>query len=177
MQWDDLAIMRTLGCGSFGRVRLVQNKTTQEPYALKALKKVRVKQMKQEKSIMNEKTALEEMQHQFVLKLVSTFKDKRQLYMLLELVTGGELFTVNANTGPLGEAKAKFYVSQIIIAFEALHRQGWVYRDLKPEVQFLIIFFYFFLERVVNTFNLPRRTFFWTLKGTAKSSISASRSA
>ncbi len=133
-QWSDLDILRTLGCGSFGRVRLVQHKVTKEPYALKSLKKAQIQQMKQEKSIMNEKTVLSEMKNQFVLRLVATYKDPAQLFMLLELITGGELFSVNATQGPLGEASGKFYVSQIILAFEALHRNGWVYRDLKPEV-------------------------------------------
>mmetsp|Transcript_18003 Transcript_18003/g.58771 ORF Transcript_18003/g.58771 Transcript_18003/m.58771 type:complete len:960 (-) Transcript_18003:2139-5018(-) len=132
-KWEDLDIFRTLGCGSFGRVRLCRNKHNGTTYALKGLKKRAVEQMKQEKSIMNEKRCLEQLRHPFILRLFATYKDPAKLYMLLELVLGGELFTLNASIGPFKENDAKFFAGCIVLAFEEMQRYGWVYRDLKPE--------------------------------------------
>ena len=63
-----------------------------------------------------------------------TFKDRHYLYMLLEVVLGGELFTVLKRRGKLPDADARFYAANILLFFEAMHKHHTVYRDLKPEV-------------------------------------------
>lgn len=67
------------------------------------------------------------------MKLYGTFQDPRSLYFILEYVVGGEFFTHLRAAGRLTEKTAKFYIAEIILAFEYLHSRQIVYRDLKPE--------------------------------------------
>lgn len=83
---------------------------------------------------MNEKAILSEIRHPFVNRLLRTFKDRHYLYMLLEVVLGGELFTVLKRKGKLPDDDARFYASNITLFFEIMHKHHTVYRDLKPEV-------------------------------------------
>jgi serine/threonine protein kinase len=76
-----------------------------------------------------------QLDHPFIVRLVSTFKDKAQLYMVMELCLGGELFTLlnNQPQGRFNEHTARFYVACVVSAFEHMHSQNMCYRDLKPE--------------------------------------------
>ena len=78
---------------------------------------------------------LAQVNHPFVLGLVQTFQDKDSLFMLLELVQGGELFTLlsNQETGCLPADHAKFYAACTIAGLAAMHDRSIIYRDLKPE--------------------------------------------
>jgi CRP-like cAMP-binding protein len=97
VQFDDLRFMATLGTGTFGRVKLVQHKRTAATYAMKILQKAQVVQFQQQRNVINEKKVMAEAKHPFVLELVNTYKDRDCLYMLLEVVQGGELFTYLQN--------------------------------------------------------------------------------
>jgi serine/threonine protein kinase len=89
----DFNISRTLGTGSFGRVHLVQHKMTGQFFAMKVLKKSEVVRLKQVEHIINEKTILEKTHHPFLVNMVATFQDAVNIYMVLEYVSGGEMFT------------------------------------------------------------------------------------
>ena len=101
---------------------------------MKCLQKAQVVAYKQELNIMNEKNLLLEAVHPFVLNLIATFKDDHQLYMLMELVQGGELFSLLHNQGGKIPTKdAQFYGACVVSALSFLHSKCIVYRDLKPE--------------------------------------------
>jgi CRP-like cAMP-binding protein len=130
-------IMRLLGIGSFGAVKLVQHKDTKHTCALKQLQKHQIVITKQQSNTMNEKRALLECPHPFTLRLLGTTQDVDCLYMLLELVQGGELFRLLHGDGtedhPMSTTQARFYAACVTTVFEYLHENDWVYRDLKPE--------------------------------------------
>lgn len=131
-----LELRNTLGTGTFGRVKLAVHKKTGKAYALKMLQKSQIVALRQEKNIMNEKMVLQMVNHPFILKLYSTYKDKHRLYMLLELVQGGELFSRLQNNDTPGRVPvrdARFYAACVVDALAHLHSQYIVYRDLKPE--------------------------------------------
>lgn len=132
---SDLREVSTLGTGTFGRVKLMQHKQTGEPYAMKVLQKAQVIAYKQQKNVMNEKNVMVEADHPFILKLVTTFKDRYCLYMLLELVLGGELFTYlhGGDIEYLSSGHARFYTACVLQAFMYIHEKHIAYRDLKPE--------------------------------------------
>lgn len=91
---NDFELLRTLGTGSFGRVQLVQSKHNQRFYAVKILKKYQVVRMKQVEHTNDERRMLQDVKHPFLITLWGTFQDNRNLYMVMDFVEGGELFSL-----------------------------------------------------------------------------------
>jgi len=129
----DFDVGVTLGTGSFGRVRFVTHKQTGSFWAIKMLKKAEVIRLQQVEHMISEKNILSQLDHPFIVRLAGTFQDVKYLYMVLEYIVGGEFFTHLRKSGRFDNDAAKFYVSQIILAFECMHKDDYIYRDLKPE--------------------------------------------
>ena len=132
-KWRDLELRRILGTGTYGRVKLVVHKPTGKTYALKCMRKGLIVKEKQVKHVVQEKQILAMVRHPFILGLVGTYQDNGELYMLLELALGGELFTLLGKRAPLKDSASRFYAAQVVAVFAYLHSQSVVYRDLKPE--------------------------------------------
>ncbi|TVY13690.1 cAMP-dependent protein kinase type 2 [Lachnellula arida] len=129
----DFDILRTLGTGSFGRVHLVQSKHNQRFYAVKVLKKAQVVKMKQVEHTNDERRMLQEVKHPFLITLWGTFQDSKNLYMVMDFVEGGELFSLLRKSQRFPNPVAKFYAAEVTLALEYLHSKQIIYRDLKPE--------------------------------------------
>merc|ERR1711871_1200924 len=106
---------------------------TGNTYALKCMRKAQVVATKQQSHVIHEKTILGMMEHPFILSLVQTYQDAGELYMLMELALGGELFTLLAKRAPLFDQPAKFYSACVVSMFSYMHSLKVIYRDLKPE--------------------------------------------
>jgi serine/threonine protein kinase len=91
---QDFTISRTLGTGSFGRVHLVQSKHNQRFYAVKVLKKAQVVKMKQVEHTNDERKMLQRCRHPFLITLWGTWQDAKNLYMVMDFIEGGELFSL-----------------------------------------------------------------------------------
>lgn len=125
----------TLGTGTFGRVRLVTYQHTAKThiFALKMLKKSEIIRLKQVEHIKSEKTILSQISHPFIVNLYAHFQDEKSLYMLMEYVIGGELFSQLRKVGRFSNDTSRFYAAEIVLALQYLHSKNIVYRDLKPE--------------------------------------------
>eukprot|EP00919_Chromeraceae_sp_WS-2016_P033331 GHVR01078734.1.p1 GENE.GHVR01078734.1~~GHVR01078734.1.p1 ORF type:complete len:285 (-),score=39.98 GHVR01078734.1:580-1434(-) len=130
---DDFELVRTLGTGSFSRVFLATLKDSNEPFAVKRMKKVVLIRQKQVEHVKCEKNTMRSLDHPFIVKMGGTFHDQRYIYLLMEYVPGGEFFTHLRRAGRFDNDTAKFYAALIILIFEYLHSKNIVYRDLKPE--------------------------------------------
>lgn len=130
---DEFELVKTLGTGSFGRVMLVQYKNNKHYYAMKILDKQKVVRLKQVEHTLNEKRILQATKFPFLVSLQYHFKDNSNLYMVLEYVPGGEMFSHLRKSGRFSEPHSRFYAAQIVLAFEYLHFLDLIYRDLKPE--------------------------------------------
>jgi len=114
-------------------VKLVEVQGEGKLYALKAMRKKQLIALKQVEHVMNEKRLLALCDHPFLINLVGAFQDATELYMVLELALGGELFTVLRDRVRFDEPMARFYAASVVSAFIHLHDKKIVYRDLKPE--------------------------------------------
>ncbi|EIE92485.1 hypothetical protein RO3G_17007 [Rhizopus delemar RA 99-880] len=133
LKLDDFNLLRTLGTGSFGRVHLSQSRHNGRYYAIKVLKKTEVVRLKQVEHTNNEKHILESVANPFLVNLWGTFQDDANLYMVMDYVPGGELFSVLRKSKRFPDHVAKFYAAEVALAIEYLHNKHVIYRDLKPE--------------------------------------------
>ncbi|KAG1903308.1 kinase-like domain-containing protein [Suillus fuscotomentosus] len=130
---SDFIIQRTLGTGSFGRVHLVRSKHNLRFYAIKVLNKEKIVRTKQVEHTNNEKMMLEAVQHPFIINLWGAFQDASNLFMVMDFVPGGELFTLLRRSNRFPDPVAKFYAAEVALALNHLHSLDIIYRDLKPE--------------------------------------------
>lgn len=131
---SDLEIIRPLGEGGFGMVKLVKVPGIQNTsYALKCIIKARVVQYGQQRHILDEKNILAQINSNFILSLHTTFKDNKFVYLLTDVYLGGDLWGLLHKKGPFNDPIARFFAACVVEAFGYLHQRQIVYRDLKPE--------------------------------------------
>lgn len=134
---QDFELRKVLGKGGYGKVFQVRKVTGQDSgtiFAMKVLRKASiVRNQKDTAHTKAERNILEAVKHPFIVDLMYAFQTGGKLYLILEYLSGGELFMHLEREGIFLEDTACFYLSEIILALEHLHIQGIIYRDLKPE--------------------------------------------
>ncbi|KAK7209704.1 hypothetical protein V2G26_016882 [Clonostachys chloroleuca] len=142
---NDFRLVRTLGTGTFARVCLVcpagsnpqsADQSNIKYYAMKILRKTEVIKLKQIDHVRHERAILADVAgHPFITNLRATFADRDSLYMVLDYVPGGELFSYLRKFRRFDEPTARFYAAEIVLVLQYLHEDqgGVAYRDLKPE--------------------------------------------
>ncbi|CAE7598196.1 Pkg21D, partial [Symbiodinium necroappetens] len=127
----DLIQIKVIGAGAAGVVRLVEHKSTGMRYALKRVKKV---DGEVPEEVQRECSLLKDIDHPFIMTQVNTFETKKSVYILTELITGGELHgAIREIPTVLSRAQAQFYTGSLVIVLEELSERNILYRDLKPE--------------------------------------------
>ena len=130
---DSIELRQTLGEGAFGKVTLGVHRRTGTPIAMKSIVKERLVTENRLRHLQDEVTILRKVQHPFVVQLYSTNMDDVLAYLMMEYLPGGEVFTLLQKRQFFKEEETRFYVSQVISAFNYLHMRDIIYRDLKPE--------------------------------------------
>ncbi|XP_063810787.1 ribosomal protein S6 kinase alpha-1 isoform X2 [Pseudophryne corroboree] len=128
-------LMKVLGQGSFGKVFLVRKITPPDDnqlYAMKVLKKATLKVRDRVRTKM-ERDILAEVNHPFVVRLHYAFQTEGKLYLILDFLRGGDLFTRLSKEVMFTEEDVKFYLAELALGLDHLHSLGIIYRDLKPE--------------------------------------------
>lgn len=132
--FKDIRVIKSLGTGGFGSVKLVyfkNDKVEKKLYALKCVAKYRIVKYKQQRHIQDEKDILFQIRSKFVLRCYKTFKDTRQVYLITDAYLGGDLWKLMHARGPFPDTVSRFYAACVIEAFDYLHTRGIVYRDLR----------------------------------------------
>ncbi|KAF3913630.1 hypothetical protein ABW21_db0202823 [Orbilia brochopaga] len=111
----------------------IQSKHNLRFYAVKVLKKAQVVKMKQVEHTNDERRMLQRVKHPFLITLWGTFQDSKNLYMVMDFIEGGELFSLLRKSQRFPNPVAKFYAAEVALALDYLHSLNIIYRDLKPE--------------------------------------------
>jgi carbon catabolite-derepressing protein kinase len=125
-------IIRTLGEGSFGKVKLAYHLTTGQKVALKIINRKTLAKSDMQGRIEREISYLRLLRHPHIIKLYDVIKSKDEIIMVIEFA-GKELFDYIVQKGKMEEVEARRFFQQIISAVEYCHRHKIVHRDLKPE--------------------------------------------
>uniref|UniRef100_A0A671Y3D5 non-specific serine/threonine protein kinase n=1 Tax=Sparus aurata TaxID=8175 RepID=A0A671Y3D5_SPAAU len=128
-------LLKVLGQGSYGKVflvRKIRGVDRGQLYAMKVLKKATLKVRDRVRSKM-ERDILAEVNHPFIVKLHYAFQTEGKLYLILDFLRGGDLFTRLSKEVMFTEEDVKFYLAELALALDHLHSLGIIYRDLKPE--------------------------------------------
>lgn len=126
-------IGKTLGEGTFGKVKYAINTETGEKVAIKVLDKEKIQKQNMGNQIKKEISIMKMVKHENVVKLYEVLASRTKIFIVLELITGGELFDKIVAEGRFDENTARFYFRQLIKGLKYCHAQGVCHRDLKPE--------------------------------------------
>ncbi|XP_042440157.1 CBL-interacting protein kinase 23-like isoform X1 [Zingiber officinale] len=124
---------RTLGVGTFAKVKFAKSVETGECVAIKILDKEKILRHKMVGQIKREISTMKLIRHPNVIRMYEVMASKTKIYIVMEFVTGGELFDKIARNGKLKEDEARKYFQQLINAVDYCHSKGVFHRDLKPE--------------------------------------------
>lgn len=131
---DDFRIVKLLGKGTFGSVYLVQKKNDKRYFALKSLKKTEVVLRNTTEYVLTEKHILQNSFHPFIIRMRYSFQDENALYLIIDYMAGGDLFSHLKERIRFSEEITKFYAAEVLLGLQYLHEKlNVTYRDLKPE--------------------------------------------
>ncbi|KAL2149918.1 hypothetical protein VTH82DRAFT_7594 [Thermothelomyces myriococcoides] len=129
----DFQILTQVGQGGYGQVFLAQKKDTKEVCALKVMSKKLLFKLDEVRHVLTERDILTTAKSEWLVRLLYSFQDDKNIYLAMEYVPGGDFRTLLNNTGVLSNRHARFYIAEMFCAVDALHQLGYIHRDLKPE--------------------------------------------
>ncbi|KZV33311.1 hypothetical protein F511_05434 [Dorcoceras hygrometricum] len=124
---------KTLGIGSFGKVKIADHALTGHKVAVKILNRKKIKNMDMEEKVRREIKILRLFMHPHIIRLYEVVETHTDIFVVMEYVKSGELFDYIVEKGRLHEEEARSFFQQIISGVEYCHRNMVVHRDLKPE--------------------------------------------
>ncbi|XP_014274106.1 5'-AMP-activated protein kinase catalytic subunit alpha-2 isoform X1 [Halyomorpha halys] len=124
---------QTLGVGTFGKVKIGEHQLTKHKVAVKILNRQKIKSLDVVGKIRREIQNLKLFRHPHIIKLYQVISTPSDIFMIMEYVSGGELFDYIVKHGKLKEYEARRFFQQIISGVDYCHRHMIVHRDLKPE--------------------------------------------
>ncbi|KAL4075839.1 kinase-like domain-containing protein [Scleroderma citrinum] len=137
---DSFRTVKVIGKGAFGEVRLVQKTDTGKIYAMKTLRKEEMLKKDQGRlsfkdlaHVRAERDVLAESNSPWVVQLFYSFQDAQTLYLIMEFLPGGDLMTMLIKYDTFSEDVTRFYMAECVLAIEAVHKLGFIHRDIKPD--------------------------------------------
>ncbi|KAG6036829.1 hypothetical protein E4U41_005485 [Claviceps citrina] len=125
-------LLRVVGRGAFGKVRIVERKDTSLSFALKYIRKDEVVKSESVRNIIRERRMLEHVNHPFICNLRYSFQDVEYMYLVVDLMSGGDLrFHISRKT--FTEEAVRFWIAELGCALKYIHGQNIIHRDVKPD--------------------------------------------
>ncbi len=128
--YESLAI---IGRGAFGEVHVCREKKTGKIYAIKKIKKYILVVKNQIRHVLNEQIIMSKASSPWIVELKASFQEDEYLYLVMEYLPGGDLMNLLIQKDTLTEKEAKFYISELILAIESIHKLDCIHRDIKPD--------------------------------------------
>ena len=129
---NDYTLIKDIGEGNFGKVKLAKLKSTKEKFAIKILDKEKLK-TQTKSTLFNEIEIISRLDHKNIIHVEKILEDSKNYYIIMEYCEKGELFDYIVNKERLNPAEASLFFYQLINGVEYIHQQGFAHRDLKPE--------------------------------------------
>lgn len=129
---NDFSLIKVIGRGAFGEVRLVRHKESKKVYAMKLLNKNEMIRRSDSAFFWEERDIMAHTDSQWIVRLQYAFQDIQNLYMVMEFMPGGDLVNL-MSTIEITEELAKFYTAELALALDAIHNMGYIHRDVKPD--------------------------------------------
>lgn len=133
MKKDMFEKIQKVGVGAFGEVHLVRKKDVQQLYAMKTLRKMDVYKRNQVAHVKAERDILAEADNEWVVKLYYSFQDRDNLYFVMDYIPGGDLMGLLIRKEIFDQPLAMFYIAELVLAIESVHKMGFIHRDIKPD--------------------------------------------
>ncbi|KAL3433051.1 kinase-like domain-containing protein [Aspergillus tetrazonus] len=129
---NQFRLLRVVGKGAFGKVRIVEKKDTGLTFALKYIRKEEVVRSESVRNIIRERRMLEHLNHPFLCNLRYSFQDIEYIYIVVDLMNGGDLrFHISRKC--FTEEAVRFWLAELGCALRYIHSQGIIHRDVKPD--------------------------------------------
>ncbi|KRX19497.1 Serine/threonine-protein kinase MRCK beta [Trichinella nelsoni] len=131
---DDFDVLKVIGRGAFGEVAVVRMKNTDKIFAMKILNKWEMLKRAETACFKEERDVLVFGDRRWITNLHYAFQDEKNLYLIMDYYVGGDMLTLLSKfEDRLPEDMAKFYICEMVLAIDSVHRLGYVHRDIKPD--------------------------------------------
>uniref|UniRef100_A0A3B3CXH5 Serine/threonine kinase 32C n=1 Tax=Oryzias melastigma TaxID=30732 RepID=A0A3B3CXH5_ORYME len=133
LNFDHFQILRAIGKGSFGKVCIVQKRDTEKMYAMKYMNKQQCIERDEVRNVFRELEILQEIEHVFLVNLWYSFQDEEDMFMVVDLLLGGDLRYHLQQNVQFSEGAVKLYICEMTLALDYLQSQHIIHRDVKPD--------------------------------------------
>uniref|UniRef100_A0A8C6U6D0 Serine/threonine kinase 32A n=1 Tax=Neogobius melanostomus TaxID=47308 RepID=A0A8C6U6D0_9GOBI len=133
VNFDHFQILRAIGKGSFGKVCIVQKKDTKKMYAMKYMNKLKCVERNEVRNVLKELQIMQNLEHPFLVNFWYSFQDEEDMFMVVDLLLGGDLRYHLQQNVHFAESTIKLYVCELALALGYLRSKRIIHRDIKPD--------------------------------------------
>lgn len=133
VNFEHFQILRAIGKGSFGKVCIVQKKDTKKMYAMKYMNKLKCIERNEVRNVFKELQIMQNLEHPFLVNFWYSFQDEEDMFMVVDLLLGGDLRYHLQQNVHFTESTVKHYVCEIALALHYLRNKRIIHRDIKPD--------------------------------------------
>ncbi|KAF7206312.1 serine/threonine-protein kinase 32A [Nothobranchius furzeri] len=133
VNFDHFQILRAIGKGSFGKVCIVQKKDTKKMYAMKYMNKLKCVERNEVRNVLKEMQIMQNLEHPFLVNFWYSFQDEEDMFMVVDLLLGGDLRYHLQQNVHFTESTVKLYICELALALGYLRCKHIIHRDIKPD--------------------------------------------